>query len=408
MNPPFGLNRPGDADRVPELCATAAALGIGSFHQYMGIKEMRNLRTRPLDKRLLREAHDVGLQWLMTLQNNDLFSGGLTQVPGPDDLGEMVSGQAKIDGQSPRLTPEQFDSWGKWVAATVKDNASVVKYWEICNEPNCYLSADEYLRVLAFTAPLVRTNAPGSKIVGGSLVNAFSADIWRRTITDGKGLYDYFSYHPYRFGLRDPLKGGFYDGLNRAVEDLRKAGNSVPVMLTEEFSAVEAVLGEAFGREERWEANCLARMCLTALSKGCAAYHHHHGLFMDGNLTPDLSLASVHTMASVLSDAESRGSLEAPPGMTALLFGVPSGTSWLGGVFGASGRSSVVAIWNDDSQYAQGRGVRIPERLGGFRAVNSFGNPVAVSDRTFLVQTEVVLVAFANAAPEEIRNGGGW
>jgi len=79
-----------------------------------------------------------------------------------------------------------------------------IKFYEILNEPNCFLSGEEYKKVLTRTSRLIRKFDPKAAIIAGSVVNAPRKELWKAAMSAPPGTFDMFSYHPYRFGLSNP------------------------------------------------------------------------------------------------------------------------------------------------------------------------------------------------------------
>jgi len=266
----------------------------------------------------------------------------------------------------------------------------------VLNEPNCYVTGDEYLRILQTTSRILRAEDPAATIIGGSVVNAPRQELYQKTMTQGAPYFDLFSYHPYRFGLRNPESENesFRRGLLMAKEDLAKAGAKTPIFLTEEGGDFGPKMAD-WGSEERLEAQYTARMYLTALGEGCAGYSYHvlHTLVRDDNMTPMLGLSAIHTMANLLGDATLQGRLEAEPDYVEYLFATGD-------------QSSIVAIWAKDAEYAQPQAVTL-KTATLLRTVNHLGNPVAnvpTNDgQQIMLGRDPIYLIFPQLAHEEAK-----
>ena len=167
-----------------------------------------------------------------------------------------------------------------------------MKYWEVLNEPNTFLTGPEYAKVLAITSETLRKNDPGALIIGGSVVNAHRHDLYRATMAAAPGTFDFFSYHPYRFGLLNPEseKESFRKtlletktdwpppGTKRSSSSPRRAwppGSTKPCAIGGLLSLSHPIARVDFGEGEIQQCQYLARMYATALGEGCIAYSYH-------------------------------------------------------------------------------------------------------------------------------------
>ncbi len=402
VNPIPSMRNPAELEDLKKKYKTAADLGIGTWHYYLNIERMKSACEEPWVEKMVDAANEAGIEWLWTLQNSKLFTGKLALAPGPGNLGEMINGQIQVnDLDKGRLTEKQFKLWEAWVAALVKKYKGKVKYWEICNEPNTYLNAEEYLKILKRTSPIIRKIAPDAVIIGGSLVNAFRTPIWNKTISEGNAYFDQFSYHPYRFGLSNPFYGGFPKNLKIAQEDLKKIGSKYRIALTEEFRESGPPMIDYSSRQEKNEANNLARMYVRALGENCASYFRHHELFRDSNMAPSLGLAAIHTMATLLNNAKPVGKLKTSTDYVAYLFDIPKGS------YPPKSLSkmplTLIALWTKDVNYAGPVEITLPKTITNVKVFNLYGNQVPVKNNRFLVGRDLVYIILPKIEPEKAK-----
>lgn len=402
-NPVPGFRNPDKLEEARKDYKTAAALGIGVWHYYPNFDRLQDLYNEKWTEDLINAARDAGIEWLMTLENNKLFTGKRAFAPGPGNLGDLKNGPLKFKGLAgKRVTEEQLKAWEQWVRAVAEKYKDKVKYWEICNEPNCYLNADEYMKILKRTSKTLRKAAPDSIIIGGSIVNAYRQPIWNKTIFEGHKYFDQFSYHPYRFGLQNPEYGGFSNGLKTAKDDIKKAGSKARINLTEEYRTFGPPMTD-YSQTEKIEANCLARMYARAMGENCAAYHHHHELFRNSNLSPNLGLMAVHTMATLLNDAKPVGVLETSPDYVAYLFEVPKKRSFFESILGGSDKSSVIVLWTKDVEYAKPIEVAIKGDANDIKVINLYGNKIPVKNNKFMLGRNLAYIVLDGITPERAK-----
>ncbi|MCF6314499.1 MAG: right-handed parallel beta-helix repeat-containing protein [Verrucomicrobiales bacterium] len=390
VNPLPSLRNAGDVAEAREKYKIAAMLGIGTWHYYLNLERMKTAYQEPWVEAYVDAARDAGIEWLWTLDGAKLFTGERALAPAPGDLGEMIDGQRQIDGlDKGRVTESQLSIWNDWVTAVVKKFDGKVNFWEILNEPNCYVDADEYLKILKVTSPIIRRESPNSVIIAGSVVNSHRKPLWNKTITEGSSYFDQFSFHPYRFGLRNPYYGRFPEFLAMAKEDLKKAGSKAQVALTEEYRSFGAAMIDYSSSLEKNEANNTARMYVRALGENCASYHHHHDFFRDSAMSPNLGLASIHTMMSLLSNAVPPGEGHDTADFVAYYFEIPPG---LAPFAETKTKSTIVALWTKEVNYASTRSLTFPAALKHVQVKNLYGNRVLVKDEKFSINRNLVYI----------------
>lgn len=98
---------------------------------------------------------------------------------------------------------ETMDGWLKYVEATVNRYKSVVKEWEVWNEPNLKNGGyEEYANLLLRTAEVIKRTQPEATVIGfalsGTLREEFTVGVFEILKANDKlKLVDYLSYHPY-------------------------------------------------------------------------------------------------------------------------------------------------------------------------------------------------------------------
>ncbi len=357
------------------------ALGIGTLHLYLGIDRMQEVHEKAWARECVQLAHDCGMQWLWTLSDSRFLTGKRALIPGPDKQGNGEPIEIRLtSGEDQRITGKQIEAWAVWLKALATRYGNTVKYWEILNEPNCFVSGGEYLRILAPSATALRRTMPGAIIIGGSVVNALRKDLYNKTIFSGHRFFNLFSYHPYRFGLANPESEGesYRRDILYAREDLRKAGSKAGIFLTEEgmgpgwdetrcigrFMSYSAYAHTYDWREgEILHAQFVARMLATALGEKCQGYNYHvlNTLVKDTNMTPTLALCAIHTMRTILGNAVSLGRINTGPAYVGYMF--------------RDGRDLVAAIWAKDAEW--GRSIPVVLKTANPVAIrNLFGNVV--------------------------------
>ncbi len=91
--------------------------------------------------------------WMCLSYGNPIYEGG---------------GEAKLMGGVP-VAAEALEAWVKWVEANVDRYKDVICEWEVWNEPNYRVSADDYARLVIRTAETIRSIQPRATILAMSL-----------------------------------------------------------------------------------------------------------------------------------------------------------------------------------------------------------------------------------------------
>lgn len=91
--------------------------------------------------------------WMCLSYGNPIYQGG---------------GEARLMGGVP-TSPEALDAWVKWVKANVDRYKGVIREWEVWNEPNYHVAAEDYARLVIVTAEAIRSIQPDAVILAMSL-----------------------------------------------------------------------------------------------------------------------------------------------------------------------------------------------------------------------------------------------
>lgn len=367
------------SEQLVQQFGALSAMGLGTLHLYASYDRINDMLWTDTFTKMLNAGKSAGLEWLMTPSDAKALTGKATWAPGPGNVGPEAIEVKRNDLKDGRVTPAQLQAWAEAVKMFVSRFKGQIKYWEILNEPNTFLDGDEYAKVLKVTSAVIRSADPAAVIIGGSIVNAFGKDVYNATLAAARGTYDAFSYHPYRFGLPDPEseKSSYRRDLLRVKSDLSAAGQPVKIFLTEEgmgdgLDEVRSI-GKRLGydvsiRQIDWgegeilQAQYLARMYLTALGEGAIGYSYHtlQGLMNDSLMNPQLALKAIHTMATLLGDAQPLGQIDL-------------GRDYIGYLF-QTGATTTATIWPKDAEYAQPIDIPVHSQIKS--VFDLFGRPL--------------------------------
>ena len=412
--PPYAVLFPGEL--FQRQADSLAALGIGTLHLYMGYARINEMVSQSRMKGLLAHTEKAGLRWLFTPSDAAALTGKATWAPGPGNVGPEAIEVKRSDLTGGRCTPAQLKAWGEAIrllAATFKGR---IKYYEVLNEPNCFLDGDEYKKVLLTTSKALRETDPGAVIIGGSVVNALGADLYTKTLSAPKGVFDAFSYHPYRFGLPNPEseRESYRTDLVRVLGDLKAAGHPAIIFHTEEgmgngldetrcigdrMSYNPVVRRPAWGEGDILQSAYVSIMFATALGEGGIGYSYHtlQGLVCDALGNPQPALKALHTLATVLGDAEPMGRLKTHGDFTAYLFRLPPD-------------KVAVAVWMKDVEYGAPLAVSLKLAPSArCRLTRMFGAREAVSvaadgTATFALDRRVAYLSCEGVTPETLKH----
>ncbi len=185
-------------------------------------------------------AEARGLKLLLTFWETPCWAS-----TAPETAKQGCAGQW-WDREVQRYAPHNASDYADALAYVVGRYKGRVAAWEIWNEPNHshYFKADDVVRRYADMVkagyPAAKAADPGATIIAGSLADAdygFTQKLLDRGIA---GHFDAYSVHPYS-GDRSPLDRGddrwiqnsFLRGVPSVRETLMRAGQDVPIWLTE-------------------------------------------------------------------------------------------------------------------------------------------------------------------------------
>ena len=134
-------------------------------------------------------------------------AGGLW-VPGKGTTEILNLGVGEAESRPTLNTPEQVNGYLGYVRFMVEHFKGRVGYYEILNEPDTMLTAEQYIDIVARAVPLIRTADPAAMIVIGA-----GAGVWRT------GYPGYGSHGRYSIDL-DYLKAVFGSRVARLVDVL--------------------------------------------------------------------------------------------------------------------------------------------------------------------------------------------
>ena len=179
-------------ERLPLRFKRLVALGVNTQHHYTGFKEMNNTLQAngpavywyELDwvKQVMRTGAEHGILWLLTV---DEHPGG--------------AGWA----EPPVTTASGLSEWSAIVGRTVAALSEWVRWVEVINEANTYLTGQQYLascgrpRRSSGNDPSIKVLGPSEVCGAGRLADC--KGIWDLVMKEELDLIDQFSMHPYQF-----------------------------------------------------------------------------------------------------------------------------------------------------------------------------------------------------------------
>lgn len=141
---------------------------------------------------------------------------------------------------NPVSHPSQ-NAWGDYVRAVTARYKGRIDTWEIFNEPDCWITPDEYLVYLQTAYKAAKSVNPNSVIVAGSTTSDFGKRPlpWTRAFMekDGYKSFDAISVHMYGTAMPERNMGGADNYLVYLRNLLKSNGRDIPVMHTEKSYA---------------------------------------------------------------------------------------------------------------------------------------------------------------------------
>lgn len=347
-------------DYYENMVKKISSYGIGTFHIYAGIDRIKEFIDEDHFEKMVSIAQKYDINYLITLSDETLFTGKKLFVPEPGKFEDLP----KIEIGEGRVTEQQLKIWKTYISEFVKKFKGKIRYYEILNEPNCFLNSDEYIKIFTETAPLIKIIDSKAQIIAGSVVNALRQDLYNKTLELPPGSFDWFSFHPYRFGIMNPeIQGSFREQLKIVKEDMKKNGHKENIFLTEEgmgpgyertrcigsfFSYSIPIYTDYFTEDEILWTNFAIRMYLTAFGEGCGGYNYHTlpVLYIDSNLTPTCLLKAIHTMMNILGNSNPDDFLEL-------------GEKYIVYIFSEKDKK-IAVFWNKDCEWGDKIKIRFP------------------------------------------------
>jgi len=136
--------------------------------------------------------------------------------------------------RSKRPIPKNLNGWEKYVFKTVEHFKGKVDFWEVINEPNGWMSADEYLPLLKRAYKAAKQANPNCTVVGicttadqGINPFAFAKEVIEK---GGLNYCDVVSYHPYSRAPEDVIE--WTQSLKKMIGQYSN-GRDIPLWNTE-------------------------------------------------------------------------------------------------------------------------------------------------------------------------------
>jgi hypothetical protein len=350
-----------------------SSYGVGTFHIYAGLERIKELIKEKNFENYLSITEKYGINWLVTL--------------------------------SDKVNDDNIKIWKENISEFVKKFKGRIKYYEIMNEPNTFMNGDEYVKIFSQTAPLIKEIDPEAHIIAGSIVNALRQDLYNKTLQLPPSSFDFFSFHPYRFGIMNPeIQGSFREQMRMVKGDLNKNGHGEKIFLTEEgmapsyertrcigsfFSYSTPIWSILFTEDELLWANFAMRMYLTALGERAKGYNYHTlpVFYIDGNITPSYLLKALHTMAQILGNSYSITNLDLSDDFVGYLF---------------KGDDKIIAvIWKIDCEWGNKTEVEI-EYGGKFEIYDMFGKKLNYKKGRLVLDRHIYYFLFPTTDIESV------
>ncbi len=361
-----------DLNEYENMVKKLSSYGIGTFHIYAGLERIKELIEEENFENYLSITEKYGMNWLVTF--------------------------------SDKVNDSNIEIWKENISEFVKKFKGRIKYYEIMNEPNTFMNGDEYVKIFFQTAPLIKNIDPNSHIIAGSIVNAFRKDVYNKTLSLPPSSFDWFSFHPYRFGIMNPeIQGSFREHIKMVKEDLNKNGHGEKIFLTEEgmapgyertrcigslFSYSIPIWSIFFTSDELLWANFAMRMYLTALGEGAKGYNYHTLpiFYIDGNITPTYVLKALHTMVQILGNSKCETNLD-------------MGDDFVGYLF-KDDNKTIAVIWKIDSEWGNKTEI---EYNGKFEIYDMFGRKLNPKKGIWVLDKYIYYLLFETTDIENIR-----
>lgn len=169
------------------------------------------------------------------------FGRNQWEKDGSDSIPDWAIDEIRPSSVSKRFDEVYFpriDAWKQYIRTVVGRYKGRIKAWEILNEPNCWISAEEYAPYLKATYEAANEVDPDCIIVGGCATSDWNGDPapWTKKVIDLlKGQYmDVLSIHMYSHQAPEDYMD---QGANVFLEELKKMlakyDRNIPIWHTE-------------------------------------------------------------------------------------------------------------------------------------------------------------------------------
>lgn len=295
-----------------------------------------------------------------------------------------------------RILLPPIDLWAKYVAALGRRAEGKIRYFEIINEANLFLSADNYLKYLRSAHNELRKINPQNQIIGfclssdlGGNIDEFSQECFKKGGLDYADIVSFHPYHSRELGSVNPA--------DKQIENLRKSiGNpKIGIWNTELYYIFEeASSGNSYG-SMRCEPEHLAKRFLIDLGEGVGqsiavtGYQMwkpmlNPGMFHQRNLTqliPSGNYVVYNTMARLFEGAKTDFKAKLPQNVVVYGF--------------IKDAAPIAAVWNF------GKLSGLSSRFQGFRVMDLFGN--VLDQPKYELAGNPYYLTMPGASPEAFR-----
>ena len=146
------------------------------------------------------------------------------------------------------------DKWEKYVEYMVKNFKNDIKFWEVINEPQWAMTADDYMLLLKSSYKVIKKYDPSALVIGnGATSDGVSPLKWVEALSklDHEKYLDAVAYHPYGAGL-DSQNGVANFKATKRVRDIRdRLKKNKPLWCTENYYLVSATVKQGKGGWEK-------------------------------------------------------------------------------------------------------------------------------------------------------------
>jgi hypothetical protein len=188
--------------------------------------------------RVVKRCRQAGLNLMPILgpafnDTTDSYTKGI-----PDWAVERTPPSQVSWSWTPRVMFPRIEDWKTYVRTLVSRYKHDIKYWEVMNEPNAWLTPEEYVPYLRATYEAAKEADPDCKIVGGGATSDMGGQPapWTCKVLelDQARHLDVLSIHMYSNTMPETsLRSGTDKVLAFLRNELKKYGRDIPVWHTE-------------------------------------------------------------------------------------------------------------------------------------------------------------------------------